>query len=429
MAEDEYDDALRRLSRAVPRTPLEISRRRFLGGLLAGAAGAVALPSWRAAPAWAADPVGDDEGILVVVMLGGGNDGLNTVCPVADPLYHDLRGPLAMTAATTLDIGDDHVRLHPSLPSLAARYRAGKVAIVQGVGDPAHDLSHFNSMATWMAGSAVAGPPTSGWLGRWLDTVPGAPDTLHGVAVGSSVPLHLVGRTTRATGVPVSLDNAFGSDTGEAGAVRMYDAVRAMASAPTGRGQWGDALAANGRDTVDLAVTLGPVYDAELPSGPLARQLALCARLVNADLGVRVLGAGFGDFDHHANQATAHADLLAELDRAIDAFYAVLDPAWRNRVAVLTFSEFGRRPERNASNGTDHGTAGTCLLVGDRVRGGIHGEHPSLDLAFPWHNLETTVDHRSVYASVLGPWLAGDPAAVLGGTYEDLGLFVGPPSP
>lgn len=429
MAEDEYDDALHLLSRRVPSSPLELSRRRFLTALLASAAGAAALPAWMAAPAWAADPVGDDEGILVVIMMGGGNDGMNTVCPVGDPRYHDLRGPLAIAAGDALDVGDPYVRLHPSLVKLRARYQAGHVAIVQGVGYAGADLSHFNSMATWMAGSGVPGPPTSGWLGRWLDDAPGGPDTLHGVAIGSSVPLHLVGRTTRATGLPEWFDGAFGSDPSDAGNARMYDAVRAMAAAPTGRGPWADALAVNGRDTVDLAVTLGPVYDAQLPDGDLSRQLAICARLVNADLGVRVLSTGYGDFDHHANQAWAHADRLAELDRAIDLFYLLLDPAWRNRVAILTFSEFGRRPERNDSGGTDHGTASACFVVGDRVAGGLHGEYPSLDLAFPWDNLASTVDFRSVYASVVGPWLGGDPATVVGGTFEDLGLFAGPPSP
>jgi uncharacterized protein (DUF1501 family) len=429
VAEDELDDALHRLSRPVARSPLELSRRRFIAALLGSAAGAAVLPSWAAAPAWAADPVADDEGILVVIMMGGGNDGMNTVCPVGDPRYFDLRGPLAVTAANGLDIGDDHVRLHPSLVKLRARYQAGQVAVVQGVGYAGADLSHFTSMATWMAGSGEPGPPTSGWLGRWLDDAPGGPDTLHGVAIGSSVPLHLVGRTTRATGLPEWLDGAFGSDPSDPENGRMYDAVRAMAAAPSGRGPWADALAANGRDTMDLAVTLDPVYDAQLPEGDLSRQLAICARLVNADLGVRVLSTGYGDFDHHANQAWAHADRLAELDRAIDLFYLLLDPAWRNRVTILTFSEFGRRPERNDSGGTDHGTASACFVVGDRVAGGLYGEYPSLDLAFPWDNLESTVDFRSVYASIVGPWLGGDPSAVVGGTFEDLGLFAGPPSP
>lgn len=428
MADDDLDDVLPLLSRPVRATPLELSRRRFLQAAVGGLGGAAVLPSWLAAPAWAADPVGPDDGILVVVMMGGGNDGMNTACPVGDPRYYDLRGWLAVDAAEALDIGDPYVALHPSLVQLQARYRQGKVAIVQGVGDPAADLSHFNSMAAWMKGSAVPGPPTSGWLGRWLDDLPGGPDTLHGVVVGSSVPLHLVGATTRATGLPESFDGAFGSDQSDPTNARMYDAVRAMAAAPTGRGPWADALAANGRDTMDLAVTVKPVYEAALPDGDLARQLAVCARLVNADLGIRVLSTGYGDFDHHANQAWYHADRLAELDRAIAAFYAELSPTWAGRVTIMTFSEFGRRPERNDSGGTDHGTASVSLVVGDRVAGGLHGEYPSLALPHPWANLVPTVDFRSLYASVLGPWLAGDPDQVLGGHYEDLGLFTGPPS-
>jgi uncharacterized protein (DUF1501 family) len=206
----------------------------------------------------------------------------------------------------------------------------------------------------------------------------------------------------------------------------MCDAIRAFAGAPTGLGQWADALAASGEETMDLGATVAPLYSPALPDGYLPRQLVLAARLINANLGLRVLCCSYGDFDSHADQAPMHAARMAELDTAIAGFYATLQATYRSRVTLMTFSEFGRRVPPSDSHGTDHGEASHLFVIGDNVAGGLYGEYPSFT-GLHDGNLVATVDFRSVYTSVLEGWLDADATQILGGTFEDLGLFAAGP--
>jgi uncharacterized protein (DUF1501 family) len=194
----------------------------------------------------------------------------------------------------------------------------------------------------------------------------------------------------------------------------------------TGLGTWGDALAAAGRTSVDLGDRVRPLYKDKLAQGRLAEQLDLAARIVNADLGVRVLHVSFGSFDHHADLPGQHANRMAELDAGIQTFFTTLDPRFGGRVTILTFSEFGRRVQANQSNGTDHGTASALFAVGPGVKGGLYGAMPSLSTLDRSGNLVPTVDFRSVYATALDSWLAADSRQLLGGRFEDLG-FLRPP--
>lgn len=203
----------------------------------------------------------------------------------------------------------------------------------------------------------------------------------------------------------------------------VYDAVAAFGTGSTGKGEWADRLADTGAASVRLADDLNPVFTPELPDDSLASQLTLVARLINADVGIRVFGASLGSFDTHEGEAYRHQALLADLDAAVDAFYRTLAPAWSKRVAMLSFSEFGRRIEANASGGTDHGTSSMAFVIGDNVKGGFFGQAPRLDQPDGRGNPKVHVDHRSLYASVLGPWLGGDVSGTLGGAYPDLGLF------
>jgi uncharacterized protein (DUF1501 family) len=200
-----------------------------------------------------------------------------------------------------------------------------------------------------------------------------------------------------------------------------------MGAAPTGLGPWGDAIAAAGRTSIDLSVRAKGLFTPKLADGRLAQQLDLAARVVNANLGVRVLHVQYGDFDHHADLPTEHAARMAELDAGLQRFFTTLAPAFAKRVTVLTFSEFGRRVEANQSNGTDHGAASSLFAVGGGVRGGLYGSLPSLTSLDRSGNLVPTVDFRSVYATVLDSWLRADSRQVLGGHFENLG-FLGPPS-
>lgn len=422
MPDLEYEDIQALLSTPADHVPGQVSRRLFLGGALASAGSLALLPSFFDPLAAAATPVGPDEGILVVLQLGGGNDGLNTLVPRGSSRYQSLRGALAITNPLPITSG---FGLHPSLPKLKARYDAGKVAVVQGVGQTGDDHSHFSSTATWMAGTAGT-TRTSGWLGRWLDGVPDAAAGLRAVTLGTSIPLHLAGQQAVVTALGTS-GGLFGADRSDPAYAAAYDTIAAYASGPSGKGQWGDELARAGAQAIELAGQLDPLYRPALVGSGLPAQMTLIARLINANLGVRVLNASLGGFDHHNGQRAPHEALLGELDAAIDAFYATLDPSWARRVTILTFSEFGRRAAANGSAGTDHGNSSVQFVIGDNVKGGLYGQAPDLTKLTGRGDPPMHVDFRSVYASVLGPWLDADVAQVMGANYEDLRLFRGDP--
>ena len=185
--------------------PLSLSRRRFLQlvglGVGAGLTGGSLLEALGGRETWAAPPVGSNEGILLIVGMYGGNDGFNTVVPFTDSNYYAQHGSLAIPAAQTLQL-NERVGLNPRLTALKRFWDSGQLAIVEGVGYPNADLSHFNSMAIWMSGIRN-GIPSSGWIGRWLDGhLPGGPDLYTAASIGSGVPLHMLGQQRRATAVP-----------------------------------------------------------------------------------------------------------------------------------------------------------------------------------------------------------------------------------
>ncbi len=409
--------------RGTPRPgDIQVARRRFLQGALAagGASGLLGgmLAGWEG-PALAGPPLGPDDRVLVVVFLAGGNDGLGTVVPADDPRYQDARGALAVRVGAADAIGEG-LYLHPSLARLKARFDAGQVAVVRGVGEASDDHSHFTSMATIMSAQPGAVSP-SGWLGRWLDAA--GLDGLGGVSIGwGGPPLTLRGNRTTPTSLPPN-GNLFGADRS-----RDWEryAVDALAGIQGVGGPLGDFVAGTFAAAIGTAQRVEPAYGAGLPDDGLVRDLTLAARIVNLDLGVRVIGVELGGFDTHDDQRPGHDALLAELDAGIDAFFATVAPAFSGRTSMLVFSEFGRRVRANDSGGTDHGTAAPWFVVGPRVAGGLHGAQPSLARLDRRGDLRHTVDYRSVYASILGGWLGADGAALLGGPHEDLGLFAAP---
>ncbi|MCC6434815.1 MAG: DUF1501 domain-containing protein [Acidimicrobiales bacterium] len=418
-------ETLRRLSTAEADTPATLSRRHFLAA--AGVMGASAALQ-HAVPAWAQDalagqitPLGANDGILVIIVMGGGNDGLNTLVPYTDGAYHDLRGDTAIAPGEVLPL-DGRVGLHPNLPYLRSLYDRGEVAIVEGVGYGNPDLSHFVSMAHWMRGWTGSGTPGNGWIGRWLDA--GNAGAFTAIELGSSIPLHLTGATRKASAVGV--DRPFGIDSGAVWD-NLYDHIAAYRTNPAGLGPWGDAIAAAQADQLTLAATTGPLYDLPLPDGRLQANMTLAARLINANLGARVLSMTYGDFDSHNGHRTMHDARMAELDAAIAGFRATLDPSLAHRVTIMTFSEFGRRARANGNAGIDHGTAGTHLVIGPQVRGGLHGQPPSLRSLVAGDYLGATVHYGEYYASVLAQWLGADPATVLGSNPNQLALFAAAP--
>jgi uncharacterized protein (DUF1501 family) len=422
MSDLEHEEIQHLLSIPAASMAGQVSRRRFLQGAAASAGALTLLPSVFDPFAALASPIGPNDGVLLVIQMGGGNDGLNMVPPRNSSRYAALRGSLAVTSPLPLT---GSYGFHPALPKLKARYDAGKVAVIQGVGQTGDDHSHFSSTATWMAGTATSSR-SSGWLGRYLDGVPDAAAGLRGVTIGSSVPLHLVGQQAVITALDTGGD-LFGSDTSKPMDVASFAAITSFASGASGKGQWGDELARAGALSIDLAGDLEPLFAPALADDALPAQLTLAARLINANLGIRVLNASFGSFDTHDRQAAEHPVLLAELDAAVDAFYKALSPTWGRRVTIMTFSEFGRRAGANASGGTDHGNSSTMLVIGDNVKGGFYGQAPDLNDLDGRGDPKTHVDFRSVYASVLGAWLDADVVEVMGADYEDLHLFRGDP--
>lgn len=415
------------VSSPLPTDPASLSRRHFLQAA-AVAAGAAAVPSWMAGPAHAATPLRAGDGVLVLVTMAGGNDALNTVIPISDGAYYDHRRHVAIAPSQSIPLTDDRA-LHGSLPALNHLWSNGDVAVIEGVGNPGvTDLSHFSSMARLMAASATGSSFHHGWLGRYLDGLPGGDDVFHGVAIGDSVPLVVQGRHRQAAGVPYTSDGVFKTKDADSHYRRQYEALAAFAQTPTGYGDLADALALNGRQAVDLAADIEPVYQERLPVGKLKAKLELAARLINANLGIRVITVSYGDFDGHAGHLDMHNARMAELNDGLQAFYHRLHPDFGARTLILAVSEFGRRAKVNGSRGLDHGAAGSMLAIGTQVRGGFYGELPSLRSLDRQGNLKPTVDFRHVFATVLDRWLDADSAQILDGTYPDLG-FVAPPAP
>ena len=419
--------------------PTGMDRRRFLqmvglgvgGATLLDMVGAEAmsrlLPD-RSGTAVAA-PLGANQGVLVLVGMYGGNDGLNTVIPYSNPKYQQYRSNIAIADNRLLKLNGS-TALHPNLTFVKSLWDKQQVAIVQGVGYPDPNLSHFDSMATWMYGNAspAIGAPTTGWIGRWLDGIGGA-DLLTTAVLGTDLPLHMIGANRQAVTIP-DYGLSYGAGT-EPQNVRLYNGVRAYSAASAGRGPWHDAFASTERSQLDMTQTIAPVFTPEPPDGALLKKLTIAARLINADLGLRVIDASFDNFDTHSDEPTDHDQRMAELDIGLQGFFSTLDPRFGDRVTIMTFSEFGRTPWSNDSAGTDHGTTNNHFVIGGNVKGGLYGQQPSLqkveggvtmDLQ-EWDRLDFNVDFRSMYATMLDGLLGGGSGTVLGANYPKIDLF------
>ena len=433
-------DALAHLS-SIERDPHALDRRRFLqlvgmgagAGLLGSSSTSLLdMISGHDPSTWAVGPVAPDQGILVVIGMFGGNDGLNTVVPFTDGNYYEQRTvtrpngeviSLAIPAEQTLAL-DGQSGLNSRLPELKRWWDQGQLAIVEGVGYENADQSHFNSMAYWMAGRPHA-IPTTGWLGRWLDGyLAGQTDLYAAAEVGQSVPLHLIGQRQRGTGVPDRRPD-WGS-TFDTRSERNYQAVRSMRGAG---GRWYDAVAQAAVDAIDVAGTVTPFVpdEADLPSVEIVARMEVAARLINANLGFRVITVGFGDFDSHAGQPAMHSARMNELNDALVKFFATLGPDWLPRVTVMTFSEFGRTSHANEGQGTDHGSSAPQFVFGPNVKGGFYGQRPTLAGLGRWQRMLHHVDFRSYYTSIIDGWLGGGAGNVLGPNFENLGLFTRAP--
>ncbi|MDQ2868332.1 MAG: DUF1501 domain-containing protein [Verrucomicrobiota bacterium] len=431
------------------------TRRQFLRTSALGAAAAWTLPvflekTFFTLNALAADSLtqtvtGKDGTILVVLQFAGGNDGLNTVVPFADDAYHRVRPKIGLADDKILKL-DSYIGLNGKLTGLKALHDAGELALVQGVGYPNPNRSHFRSTEIWQTASDANRTESDGWLGRYFDNCCAGADPTVGVAIGEQTPQAFSAKVP--TGVTLSRPEQFrwkassGSDgkplSEEEGFYRQLigssdaptsstegDSISALPGKAESNGSTEDFLRRTALDaqiSSDKILAIARKYKSNVPypTTALGSSLNLIARMIAGGLPTRVYYASQGGFDTHAGQINAHERLMGTIDDALTAFVADLKQQGNfQRVLLMTFSEFGRRVVENGNNGTDHGTAAPMFLVGGGVKPGVFGKHPSLtDLDNG--DLKFNTDFRSVYASVLDNWLRAPSQLVLGRKFPSL---------
>ncbi|MFN0052852.1 MAG: DUF1501 domain-containing protein [Planctomycetales bacterium] len=411
------------------------NRRVFLKQL--GAASVVSLgvapPAFLSRAALRAEerPASSTSGrVLVLVQLAGGNDGLNTVIPHGDPEYYKARPGIGIPQGSVLKI-NEQLGLHPQMTGFKELHDAGQLAIVQGVGYPNPDRSHFRSMDIWHSARPDIDYTQDGWLGRGLDqTLENESAAMRALSLGTErLPLALLGSKVNVPNVRdlkgYHLELGSGPEENRRLKRRMMGALAERASgevAPTGAAGPLDFLRKTARTAYASAdrlkeVTASYQPTVSYPPNGLGEKLKLVAQIIAGDLGTRVVFVSLDGFDTHAQQGGAHQALLSELSSAVGAFFQDLKGhRLDERVVVATYSEFGRRVQENGSLGTDHGAASQVFIAGPTVRGGIHGAHPSLtDLVEG--DLKFHTDFRSVYATLLAKVLDWPGSQILGGEF------------
>ncbi|HEV8070881.1 MAG TPA: DUF1501 domain-containing protein [Planctomycetaceae bacterium] len=377
---------------------------------------APSVPSFLAETARAAVPSRDDR-VLVVIQLDGGNDGLNTVIPYADENYARLRPNLAIPKQRVRRL-NDAIGLNPAMREAVELFHDGRLAIVQGVGYPNPNKSHEVSKSIWETARFDPTEHSSyGWIGRALDEAPAAQHSGPAcVLVGTeSVPTALRGRKSIASALSNLDDMVIGQPVKPSGAASSDDSLLAFVR----------------RSTVDAVVTADRLQQAAKSrpdattsfESEFSKRLMLIARLIQSDFGARVYYAVHTGYDTHVYQRETHDRLLRELSEGLRSFLDQLKRAkLDDRVAVMTFSEFGRRADENASEGTDHGAAAPLLLAGAKIKSGLHGSPPNL-AQLRGGDLVSSIDFRQVYQAVLEHWLRLPSQSALGGAFPPLSLY------
>jgi uncharacterized protein (DUF1501 family) len=414
---------------------MPITRRSLLGrGALLVASGFLA-PSFITRTAVALDAqqtTAKNNLILVVLQLSGGNDGINTVIPFGDPQYSALRPSLGFDASDVLRLSDS-VGLNPNLTKLKALYDQGNVAVIQGVGYPNPNRSHFRSMDIWHS----AHPESferSGWLGRYVAACQCAQDSaLPAISVGDQLNTLFWTDTTLVPAVAGIGAFSFLTDT-QYKNDRTFQ-LQTLQNIYSQAGTWSTYESLIRRGTLEALagsdelqkVAASYQTSVQYPSNNgLANQLKLVAQVINGNLGTRLFSVSMGGYDTHANQKTTQDKNLAQLGDALDAFMQDLaNIGQQDNVVIMTFSEFGRRVKQNGSNGTDHGTAEPMFVMGNKVQGGLYGTYPSLSDLDSNGDLKFNADFRSVYAGMLKDVVGTDPVPILGGDFPAIDVLRG----
>jgi uncharacterized protein (DUF1501 family) len=434
------------------------TRREFLRGTVLTSSLAWTVPTFLAhtfsgLQAQAADKAtqvttGKDGTILVILQMAGGNDGLNTVVPFANDHYLKARPKLALSGTQVLKATDE-LGFHSALRGFKDLYDGGSLSIVQGVGYPNPNRSHFRSTEIWQTASDSKKFERYGWLGRYFDNACSGADPTVGINIGRQMPQAFAAKHP----VGVSLDNPenYRFITAEKGAEAemMQDSFRKLNQPDEAGSNSGDSIGAVAggsnlrhegspldyleRTALDAQLSSdrirsisGKVQNkAAYPAGQLGNSLKLVARLIGGGLPTRIFYVSQGGYDTHTNQVPAQERLLRELGDSVKAFVEDMKAQGNfGRVLLMTFSEFGRRVGENASGGTDHGAASSMFLVGEKLKSGLLGQMPSLAPKDLFNgDVKFTTDFRSVYAGVLEQWLKTPSAPILGRPFEPLSIL------
>jgi uncharacterized protein (DUF1501 family) len=352
---------------------------------------------------------------LVIVQLSGGNDGVNTIIPYGTGYYYDNRPTIRIPQSDVLAINHE-IGFNPNLPFLNEEFKNNKLAILQGVGYPTPNRSHFTSMDIWHTADIQAKKPT-GWLASYMMEHPKTAQ-VRAVQIGNSLCYALLGDVN----VPV-VPNL------QAYSVKESQTMLHSLDQLYHTGLWGDsdtAVKTTSAGYFAHTKLLGGLKqsDSQYPASGIGRDLQTAASIIKGNVDAEILYTIHGGYDHHENLAQYHPTMLKTLDEALKAFMEDLrNSKLSEQVTVLIFSEFGRRLKENGSKGTDHGAASVMMALGDSVKGDLYGEYPSLN-KLEDGDLKFTMDFRSVYATVIDSWLQGNHKSVLGRTFETLPIFL-----
>lgn len=334
---------------------------------------------------------------LLLVELNGGNDGLNTVIPYADPTYKELRPNLAIGRDRVIQL-DETLGLHPALSPLMGHWHEKDLAIALGVGYPAPNLSHFRSIDIWDQASESHEYLDEGWISQAFDEhAPSNASVADGVVLGRNNFGPLAGEKLRTIALKTARQLKAGLRMA-ASEPSTLDNLALQHVLQTGihLKKTSEALVARQLEAIDLSI--------QFPDTSFGQQLQLAARLILSGSEVPVIKASIGSFDTHGNQASQHQRLLKQLADGLKAFSDTMKKhgIW-DQVLIMTYSEFGRRPRENNSRGTDHGTSAPHFILGGRIRGGFYGSQPPLN-ALIGENLDHRVHFKQLYASIAQEW-------------------------
>jgi uncharacterized protein (DUF1501 family) len=376
-------------------------------------------PGWAQAVAQRASSV--QERILILIELKGGNDGLNTVVPYADPAYYQLRNTIGIKTDEVIKL-DEKVGLHPDLKAMLPFWEKNELAIVQGVGYPEANLSHFRSIEIWDTASKATEYLSDGWATRGMQAglATKAKFTAEGVLIGMNDFGPLAGAKAVSLNDPVAFVNQ--SRLAHANELAMSTsnpALRYLLKVENEISKAADGLKGD-------KYTFSTVF----PTGQFGNGVAAAAQIVASQRlgtaggksgGVPVMCLTLGSFDTHQNQVGSHAGLLKQLAEGMAALKSALTElgAW-DRTMVMTFSEFGRRARQNSSGGTDHGTAAPHFITGGAVRGGMYGKAPDLNRLDGNQNVMYTTDFRQIYTTVAQQWWGVNAESVVRGKFDAL---------